>query len=119
MQRRGGIVFLKINGTQYDVKGQATYNIVGKARTTILGQDGRHGFKEMPTVVSLELSLTDSGTLDLKALATIENATITLELANQKVITLRNAWATGDWDASSEEGEIKARFEALSAQEVL
>jgi len=118
MALRGGIIFLSVNGTQYDVKGVATYHIVGRDRKTIVGQDGIHGFSEAPSANTLELALTDIGTLDLKALALIQNATITLQLANGKSLAFREAWGTGDWEGESSEGEIKARFEALSAQEL-
>lgn len=117
--RRGGIVFFAVNGTGYDVKGVATYNIVGRARTTIVGQDGVHGFSEKPSAVKLSIALTDKGTLDLKTLALVEDATLQIQHANGKVVSFSNAWGTGDWSAETAEGEVKAEFEALSAQEIV
>lgn len=117
--RRGGIVFLSINGIQYDVKGVATYEIVGLERADVVGQDGIHGYSERPVAATLKLALTDVGTLDLKELALISDATIALQLANSKTISFRDAWGTGNWQAESSEGEITAEFHAKSAQEIL
>ena len=44
--------------------------------------------------------------------------TIVLELANGKVISLNNAWFAGDGNFSTEEGELEARFEGLTADEI-
>ncbi|MFP3943815.1 MAG: phage tail tube protein [Alphaproteobacteria bacterium] len=116
--RRAGIIFLKINGRQHDARGNFTYNLGVPKREAIVGADGVHGHKEMPKAPFIEGEITDRGDLDVEALQRLDDVTVTLELANGKVILLRNAWYAADGDAQTEEANIQVRFEGLSAEEV-
>lgn len=118
MSRRGGIIQVQVNGVVYDAKGNFTYNLGRPMRETIIGADGKHGFKETPQPAFIEGEFTDRGTLDLNALVTITNATVTLELANGKVFVLRDAWFAAEGTGNTEEGNIGVRFEGLDAEEV-
>jgi len=118
MQRRGGIIFLQINGEIFDAKGNFTYNLGRPMREAIVGADTVHGYKETPQVAFIEGEITDRGTLDLNSLVMLTGATVTLELANGKVIVLRDAWFAGEGTGNTEEGNIAVRFEAQSAEEV-
>lgn len=115
---RGGIIYLKVDGQLYDAKGSFTYSLGRDKKEGIVGADGVHGFKAVPQVPYIEGAVTDSRDLDLAQLAGIEDATVTLELINGKVITLRQAWFAGEGQVSNEEGEIGVRFEGMSAEEV-
>lgn len=117
-QRRGGIIFVKVNGTQYRAKGSYTYNLGQPKRDAIVGSTAVDGYKEVPQIPFIEGEITDDPTVDLQALVTAENATITLELANGKVITLRDAWFAGEGTGNTDEGNIGVRYEGLSADEV-
>lgn len=116
--RVGGKIFIKVNSVQYKAKGSFTYNIGSDKREGVVGSDGVHGFKVTPQISMLEGVITDSGDLSLKDLTNIEDASITLELANGKVIAFENAWFAGDGNVTTEEGEIAAKFEAESAEEI-
>lgn len=119
-QRRAGIIFLKIDGEQFDAKGNFTYGMGKPNRESIMGSDGFHGYKEMPQAAFIEGEITDSKDLDVDKLANITDSTITLELANSKVVVLRNAFSTNKDGLSgqTEEGNIPVRFEGASAEEV-
>lgn len=117
-QRRAGILFLKVDGAIYDAKGNFTYNLGMPKREAIVGADQVHGYKETVQPAFIEGELTDSSDLDLKALLELDDATATLELANGKVIVLRNAWYAGDGNVQTEEGNIALRLEAKSGEEV-
>jgi len=117
-ERRGGIIFIKINGVQMDAKGNFTYNLGRGKRDAIVGSDGVHGFKEMPQVPFIEGEITDKNSLALDALLATQDATITLELANEKVIVLRKAWYAGEGTGNTEEGNVAVRFEGLSGEEI-
>lgn len=117
-QRRAGILFLKVDGTQYDAKGSFTYNLGVPKREAIVGADKVHGFKESVQPAFIEGEVTDSSSLDLKTLLQLDGVTATLELANGKVIVLRNAWYAGDGNVQTEEGNIVLRIEAESGEEV-
>lgn len=111
MQRKGGIIQLQIDGEIYDARGNFTYNLGRPMREPIVGADRVHGYKEIPQVGFIEGEITDRGTLDLDAMVTIEQATITLELANGKMIVLSNANFAGEGTGNTEEGNIGVRFE--------
>lgn len=116
--RRGGIIYLKVNGEIYDAKGSFSYNLGKPKNEAILGADGVHGYKSTPQVPFIEGEVTDRPSLDLASVCETDEATITLELANGKVITLRDAWYAGEGTGNTEEGNIAVRYEGLSADEV-
>lgn len=117
-QRRAGILYLKINGTLMDAKGNFTYNLGRGKREAIIGATKVTGYKEMPQAAFIEGELTDSRNLDLNALLNLDDATATVELANGKVIVLRNAWYAGEGNVQTEEGNIQFRVEAERGEEV-
>jgi hypothetical protein len=116
-QRKGGTISFSINGQRYDAKGSFSYNLGVDKKEAIVGADAVHGFKSMPQQPFIEGAITDAADLDLAALMSIEDATVTLTLANGKLITLFEAWNNSEGTATSEEGEIAIRFEGLRAVE--
>lgn len=119
MNRRvGGILSLKIGGELYSAKGEFSYDLGIPKRTAVVGADGVHGFSEKPKVPFIEGAITDNDALDLKALQTTRDVTATLELANGKVMVLRECWYASDGVVKSDEGEIPLRLEGMSADEV-
>jgi len=116
--RVGGIIFIKADSKQYQAKGSWTYNFGVPKREGVVGSDKVHGYKEMPQIPFVEGSITDSGDISAEDLLKLKDVTITLELANGKVGVWRNAWFAGDGNITTEEGEITARFESLSAEEI-
>lgn len=117
-QRVGGIIQVQVGGVILDAKGEFTYNLGVAKREEVIGQDTLHGYKETPQPALIEGSITDRGTLDVKALAIAKDQTVTLKLANGKTVVLRNAWFAGDGNATTGEGEIAVRWVGKSAQEI-
>lgn len=117
-QKRAGIIYVKVDGQMYSAKGNFQYNIGQVKREAIIGADGVHGYKETPQVAFIEGEFTDDATLDLKAFLNLTNSTMTLELANGKVIVLRNAWNASEGTVGTEEANIAVRFEGKSGEEI-
>jgi hypothetical protein len=117
-QRKGGIIQFQAGGVLYDAKGNFTYNLGREKREAIVGADGVHGYKAMPQPAFIEGEITDRGNLDLAALALLEDATVTLNLANGKVIVLRDAWFAAEGTGNTDEGNVGIRFEAKSGEEI-
>ncbi len=117
-QRKGGIIQFQVGGILQDAKGNFSYNLGRNLREAVVGSDAVHGYTEKPQVAFIEGEITDRGTLDLNDLVTTKDKTITLELANGKVIVLRDGWYAGEGTGNSEEGNIPVRFEGISAEEV-
>ena len=116
--RIGGVISLKVNGDIHFAKGNYTYNIGKPKKEGVVGADVVHGYKETPQIPFIEGEVTDRNELSLEDLVTLDDATITLELANGKVITLSEAWYAGEGTGNTEEGNIACRFEGMSAEEV-
>lgn len=117
-QRKGGTIQLQVNGVLHDAKGSFTYNLGRAKKEAIVGADSVHGYKETPQVAFIEGEITDRGALDLATLVTIEDATVTLSLANGKIIVLRDAWFAAEGTGNTDEGNIGVRFEAKSGEEI-
>lgn len=117
-RRAGGQIFIKVDGEQFQAKGSFTYNLGKEKREAIVGSDQVHGFKALPQVPMIEGAITDSDELNLEALLLIRDATIQLELANGKIIVLRDAWYAADGNVTTEEGEIEVKFEGIDAEEI-
>ncbi len=117
-QRRGGTIQFSVDGVLQDAKGSFSYNLGRPKREAIVGADAVHGYMEKPQVAFIEGEITDRGSLDLAALQGVTNASVTLELANGKVIALRDAWYAAEGTGHTEEGNVEVRFEGISAEEV-
>lgn len=117
-QRRAGLIEIKVNGEIQDAKGSFSYNLGRVKRDAIVGSDAPHGYRETPQVPFIEGVITDRGNLDLAALVTGRDLTISLTLGNDKMIMLREAWFAGEGTASSEEAEIPVRWEGMNAEEI-
>lgn len=116
--RISGAIFFKVDGAQYNAKGNFTYNLGRAKRDGVVGADGVHGYKETPQLPFIAGEITDTKDLDLAKLVEVSGATVTLELGNGKVIVLRDAWYAGDGTGNSEEANIGTRFEGMGAEEV-
>jgi hypothetical protein len=117
-QRRAGVIQLNVNSEMQDCAGEFSYSLGGAMREGLVGPDRVQGFKETPSIPYIEGPIRDRRTLDVAAMQAMTDGTITLELANGKVIVLRNAWYAGELVGNTDEGTIQARWEGLSAEEV-
>lgn len=116
--RVGGVISLKIDGDMLFAKGNFTYNLGIPRKEGVVGSDRVHGYKETPQVPYIEGEITDRREISMEAIRKIEEATITLELANGKVIVLRQAWEASEGTGNTEEGNAEVRFEGMSAEEI-
>lgn len=116
-QRRYGVRALIVDGTRLDVRGNPEYSLGGEMRTGVAGIDGMHGYSVEHQVPYVQATIADRGDLDLKALRGLRDVTVVLQQENGKAVAFRNAWAAGEWAVNPQNGEVTARFEAISATE--
>jgi len=116
--RVSGIIELKTNGEIQNAKGSFTYNLGRLKKEMIVGQDRVHGYKALPQVPFIEGEITDRGSLNLETFMDADDVTVTLSLANGKVIVLKEGVYAADGDGSTEEANIQARWEGMSCEEV-
>ncbi|WP_186200655.1 phage tail tube protein [Burkholderia gladioli] len=110
-QLLAGITNAKIDGVTYQLEGKARYRVAKVKRDSLVGQDGFHGFKEMPMPGSIKMSLRDSGGLSIADFNTMRNSTVVLELANGKIVTGRNMGTVEAEEVDTEEATFEVSFE--------
>jgi len=115
----GGVAYLKVDGTQYALKGNLTVSLDAFERTGVAGMDGVHGYTEQPRVPSIEADLTDIGGLSMQQLRAVCNATVTVELRNGKTYILRNAWTSTAAELNGVEGSATVKWEGMQGEELL
>ena len=116
--RVGGIIFVKADGVSLRAKGSWTCNPGVNKKEMVVGSDGVHGYKEMPQPSVVSGTITDSSDLDLEALYSIVDATITVELANGKMFVCEQSVFSGDGESTTEEGEVTVEFQGFNGRYV-
>lgn len=111
-KRRAGIIQLKIDGVQYDAKGDFTYNLGYPKNEAIIGADKPHGYKSTAQVGYIEGKITDWGNLSVKDLVTMDGGTGTLQVGNGKLIVGKEMWYAGEGNVTTAEAEIDFRIES-------
>ncbi len=117
--RIAGVCYLKVDGTQYALRGSLTVSTDRYEREGVAGMDAVHGFIERPRVPSISADITDMGGLSLEGLRGIEDATVTAELANGKTYLLRNAWVADALELNAADGQVSVVFQGLKGEEVM
>jgi hypothetical protein len=112
-----GIAFMTVSGRRMRVVGQATYKVAKKNRETLKGQDGVHGFKEMPEAGRISATIRDDAGLKLTTVNSWSDETVVLELANGKTIVGRNMWTTDTQEVETEEASYSLVFESNDVSE--
>ncbi|WP_163371078.1 phage tail tube protein [Endozoicomonas acroporae] len=115
--RIAGRIFVKVNGQQKMIRAGVSYGLGNWKRESIAGADGIHGYKEAPQAAFLEGEITDRHDLDARAFLEMDEATVTLELANGKTIVFRNAYNVSEGSIGADEANIAFRFESTEPAE--
>lgn len=117
-QRIAGPIQVQVNGEVFRAKGNFTFNLGRGMREAVIGSDAVHGYKETPQVPFIEGEFTDAGDMDMDALVSLVNATVTIDLGNGKMFALYDAWFAGEGTGNSEEANLAVRFEGIGAEEI-
>lgn len=113
-----GVAYVKVNGEQYALRGNLTASPSKSERTGVAGQDGVHGYIEMPRVPFIAGNFSTTAGLSIEQLDAITDATVTAELANGKAYVLRGAWTKSAHEIDTAQGQVAVRFEGLSCDEI-
>lgn len=115
--RLAGIAYLSVDGQSYPVQGELSYKVSTVKRETLTGQDGVHGYSEMPIAGGISATLRDTGGLSVASLNAMTNSTVVAELANGKVIIARNAWTVEAQEVKTTEATIEVKWESPDVSE--
>ncbi|WCT78670.1 phage tail tube protein [Novosphingobium humi] len=118
MSAIAGTLSITIDGTNYAVSGSGTYLVSSSNRETLTGQDGVHGYKEMPQAGHIAWTGRDSNAFKIADLNAADGVTVVAVLANGKVIIAKNAWRDGEpAEVNTEDGTFSIRFASASVKE--
>ncbi len=109
-KRMAGIAYIKVDGVQFEVKGNIEAPVTQFKREPVMGLAGQIGFKETAREQYVKFDAGFTSDFPINQINTVTNATITVEYANGMVYTLTNAYETGDTGANGEEGSVGLYF---------
>jgi Phage tail tube protein len=113
-----GVCYIKVDGRQYDLRGNLKVSPSILERETVAGMDGVHGYIERPRAAWIEFDITDAAGLSLKEIDALTGVTVTAELAGGKVYVLPDAWSVGARELDASQGQMTVRFEAADCEEM-
>src|ERR1700739_2258997 len=117
-QRIAGIAFLTVDGDQLALRGNFTVSPSPVERTMIAGQDGVHGYQELPRVPYIEGDLSTVPGLSLETLLTRIDSTVVAQLANGMQYVLTSATCKGGFENNTRDGQVRVRWEGLTCEEM-
>ena len=116
-ERVAGIAYLTVGANQMSVRGNFTVSPATVARTMRAGQDGIHGYQELPRVPYIECDVTTVRDLNLVDLEAQVNTTVVAQLANGKQYSLGQAACKADLEANTRDGQVRVRWEGVTCVE--
>lgn len=116
MKDIAGLIYVKVNGTQYSAAGSFTVSLGNVSKEALVGHTGVDGFKVLPKVPFIEGPIRDFQDIDLNALESLKDVTVTVELTGGKVAVLRNADQVNALELNTETGEVNVRFEGKTGE---
>ena len=116
-QRVAGTAYLFVDGNQLALRGNFTVSPSPVERTMLAGQDGVHGYQELPRVPWLAGDLTTMPDMNLEDLDAMTDVTVMAQLANGKNYSFANATCKAGLEANTRDGQVMVRWEALSCTE--
>jgi hypothetical protein len=117
--RLAGTAYLTVDGVNYMLVGQLKYSPSKVSRESLVGQDGPHGFKEMPRVGSISMTLRDSGTLKVGDFNTnMVDVTVVARLANGKAVSGAHMWCVDAQEVDTNDGTFEVKFEGREVVEL-
>lgn len=116
--RIGGVLSIRVDGAQYEARGNFQVNASTVKRTGIAGQDFVHGYIEEPIVPFIKGDFSIGNQLSMVKLEQITNATVQVSLANGNTYVLTEAWTTSAFVIDAHDGKVEVTFEGKSCREV-
>jgi Phage tail tube protein len=117
-QRIAGIAYLVVNGEQVLVRGNFVVSPSIVERTMIAGQDGIHGYQELPRVPYIECDMSTPRNYYLDNLLEQTDSTVIAQLANGMQYTLTQAVCKGGFENNTRDGQVRVRWEGVTCEEV-
>jgi hypothetical protein len=116
--RIGGVLNLKVDGVQYQARGNFTVTPGTVKRTGVAGQDTVHGYIEEPIVPGIKGDISIGGGLSIQGLENIVNSTAQVALANGRTYVLTQCWCVAGSVVDTHDGKVDFALEGITCQEI-
>jgi hypothetical protein len=114
-QMIAGIATLQVTpGDQIALRGNFTVSHSMIERTMLAGQDGIHGYQELPRVPWIEGDISTIPTYDVRQLDGMVDVTVHAALANGWNFTLNQAICKAGLEQNTRDGQMRVRWEGIS-----
>jgi|SRR6185369_12613557 hypothetical protein len=117
-QKFAGIAFLMVNNNQLRLRGNFTVSPSPVERTMIAGQDGVHGFQELPRVPFIEGDISLTADTLLEDIDGQTDVQVVAQLANGHQYTLIGATCKAALEANTRDGQARVRWEGIWCEEM-
>jgi hypothetical protein len=109
---------LFVAGNQLRLRGNFTVSPSPVERTMIAGQDGVHGFQELPRVPYIEGDISTTPDMQLETLDGMTDVNVVAQLANGFTYSLISATCKAGLEANSRDGQVRVRWEGIWCEEI-
>jgi len=116
--RIGGVMSIRVNGTQYEARGNFRVTGMTVRRTGVAGQDYVHGYIEEPIVPQIRGDWSIGHQLSITQLEAINDGTAQVALANGMTYILSDCWTTSAFEIDAHDGRVEVTLEGLSMEEL-
>ncbi len=117
-RRVAGTIHLEIDGEQVRAKGGFEYLLSGVKNESIPNADGTIGIGGAFAAGHIKGTIPNYNETDHGKLKNLEGVTVTLHLANGKVIVAKDAVQVDESVGSAESGEFPVQFDSENVEEV-
>lgn len=118
VNRIGGTLSFRVDGNQYEARGNFQVHGMVVKRTGVAGQDGVHGYIEEPIVPEIRGDISVGNNLSLVQIENITQSTIQVDLANGNSYVLTNGWYEGGSVIDAHDGKVAVIFQGITLQEI-
>lgn len=116
--RIGGVLTFTVDGNSKQVRGNWTVSPNRVKREGMAGQDGVHGYVEMPVVPGAKGDFTTTPGVSVSDLQNITDSTVQITMANGTTYVLADAWANPAVEINTSEGRYGIEFGCINCTEI-
>jgi hypothetical protein len=113
-QKIAGVAHLSVGNVMLALRGNFTVSHSMVERTMLAGQDGIHGYQELPRVPYMEADISTVPNFDIQTLDGQTDVTVLAQLANGWFFQLADATCKAGLEQNTRDGQVRVRWEGMS-----
>lgn len=118
-QRIAGTAFVTVNGEQIALRGNLTVSPSAVERTMLAGQDGVHGYQELPRVPYIEGDFSTMPGLAVEDIDGQINETVVVQAANGTIFSFTEAVCQAGTEPNLRDGQMRIRWDCVTCEEIV